>query len=80
VVKLLSPEGLTTFISFAIAPTAEEFVIHSSSGNGEIQASPGDSLTLLVQAFAYDSDATNEINIYNIGEIAIGEQEITWGE
>lgn len=80
VVKLLSPEGLTTFISFAIAPTAEEFVIHSSSGNWEIQASPGDSLTLLVQAFAYDSDTTNEINIYNIGEITIGEQTIIWGQ
>jgi hypothetical protein len=80
VVKLLNSEGLTIFISFAIVPTAEEFVIHSASGNWETQASPGDSLTLRVQAFAYDSDATNEINIYNIGEIAVGEQEIIWGQ
>jgi hypothetical protein len=80
VVRLLNLEGLTVFISFAIVPTAEELVIHSTSGNWEIQASPGDNLTLQVQAFAYESSATNEINIYNIGEIAIGEQKIIWGQ
>jgi hypothetical protein len=80
VLKLLNAEGLTVFISYAIVPTAEELVINSTSGNWETQASPGDNLTLQVQAFVYESDATNEINIYNIGEIAIGEQEIIWGQ
>lgn len=79
VVKLLNSNGLTIFISFAIAPTAEEFLVSSNSGNWEIQANSGDNLTLQVQAFAYDSDASTELNIYNIGEIAIGEKEITWG-
>lgn len=80
VIKLLNSSGLTIFISFAIAPTAKEFTINSNSGNWEIQANSGDSLTLQVQAFAYDSDASTELNIYNIGEITIGEQEIVWGQ
>ena len=80
VVKLLNSEGLTIFISYAVVPTAEELVINSTSGNWATQASPGDNLTLQVQVFAYESGATNEINIYNIGEIAIGEQEIIWGQ
>ena len=80
VVKLLNSSGLLVFISFAITPTAKEFTINSNSGNWEIQVNNGDNLTLQVQAFAYDSDASNELNIYNIGEIAIAEKEIIWGQ
>lgn len=80
VLKLLNEEGLTNYISFAIAPTVKEFVINSSSGNWNIEAYPGDNLMLQVQAFAYDSDASAELNIYNIGEISIAEKEITWGQ
>lgn len=80
VIKLLNSSGITIFISFAIVPTAKEFTINSNSGNWEIQANSGDSLILQVQAFAYDSDASTELNIYNIGEISIGEQEIVWGQ
>lgn len=80
VIKLLNSSGITIFISFAIAPTVKEFTINSNSGNWEIQANSGDNLTLQVQAFAYDSDASTDLNIYNIGEISIGEQEIVWGQ
>ncbi len=79
VLKLSNADGLTSFISFTVSPASTEYFIGPASGNWMIQVNSGDNLTLQVQAFAYDSDATAENNIYNIGEISIGEKEITWG-
>lgn len=79
VLKLLNNDGLTIFVSFAVSSSTTEYIISPATGNWLMQVYSGDNLTLQVQAFAYDSDATAENNIYNIGEISIGEKAITWG-
>jgi len=80
VVKLLYPDGKIVFISFALTPSTSEFNVSPSSGNWMNQIYAGEEVLLHVQSFIYDSGATLADNIYNIGEIAIAEKEITWGQ
>jgi len=80
VVKLLTKEERAVFTSYSVSPKTTELSINSANGHWSTQIYSGDKIKLNVQAFIFDSDATLVDNIYNIGEIAVAEKEITWGQ
>lgn len=80
VVKMLDEEGEVIFLSYTLIATADEYDINQGSGNWNGTASTGQTYTLQVQAFTYESGVSQENLLYNIKEIATGEMEITWGD
>lgn len=80
VVKVLSNGEKALFTSFTVSPKTSELSINSASGHWSTPVYSGDKVKLNVQAFVFDSGATLVDNIYNIGEIAVAEKEITWGQ
>lgn len=80
VVKILSNGEKALFTSFTVSPKTSELSINSANGHWSTPVYSGDKVKLNVQAFVFDSNATLDDNIYNIGEIAVAEKEITWGQ
>lgn len=79
-VKLTDKQGNIIFISYGLSPSTTEFPLGTGSGTWTSSANLGDELILQVQAFVVESDVNEEISLYNIAGIAIGEKEIIWGQ
>ncbi len=80
VVLLINAEGEILYNSDVLAPSIKEYVIGYPDENWSEMPMPGDNLSLRVQAFAYESDATLENNIFNMGIISFNKADITWGQ
>ncbi|MCA1758917.1 MAG: hypothetical protein LC658_04025, partial [Bacteroidales bacterium] len=79
-VKLTDKQGNIVFISYGLTPATTEFPLGTGSGTWTSSANLGDELILQVQAYVVESDVNEEISLYNISGIAIGEKEIIWGQ
>jgi hypothetical protein len=79
VVKLLNQNHEVIFVSYTLIASADEYEINQASGNWDGTAYSGDDYILQIQAFTYESSATEDNKLYNIKEVAIGEKEIKWG-
>lgn len=79
VLKLLNQNKRVVFTSYTLLPSATEYEINQASGNWDENVYVGEDYTLQVQAFTYESSASQDNLLYNINEAAISEMEITWG-
>jgi hypothetical protein len=79
-VKLTDKQGNTIFISYGLSSTTTEFPLGTESGTWTSSANLGDELILQVQAYVVEGDVNEELSLYNIAGIAIGEKEIIWGQ
>ena len=79
VLKLLDNEKDVLFISHMIMPYSAESFIAEGTGNWFSIVNPGEQMTLQIQSIAYESNATEENNMYNIATICISEKIIVWG-
>lgn len=80
VVKLTDKQGNIVFISYGLTPTTTEFPLGTGSGTWTLSVNSGDELILQVQAFIIEPGTEEDLSIYNIAGIAIGEKEIVWGQ
>lgn len=80
VVKLTDKQGNIVFISYGLTPTTTEFPLGTGSGTWTSSVNSGDELILQVQSFIIEPGTEEELSIYNIAGIAIGEKEIVWGQ
>jgi hypothetical protein len=80
VVKLTDKQGNIVFISYGLTSETTEFPLGTGSGTWTSSANMGDELILQVQSYVVESGVNEEISLYNIAGIAIGEKEIIWGQ
>jgi hypothetical protein len=79
VLKLLDNDRDVLFISHTIMPTSAESFIAQGTGNWFSIVNPGDRIILQVQSIAYESNVTEENNMYNVATLSIAEKNIVWG-
>jgi len=79
-IKIVDNDGTDVFLSYSIDKDVTEYTILESdaTGNWDQPASSGQTYTIQITAFTYDSDATLNNSGYNIQEVAIGQSQITW--
>ena len=80
VIKLRDSSNKVVFNSITLDPSSTQLRIRKNEGNWKEQVYSGETYSVQLLAFSFDSEATNADYAFNIKEIAIGESEITWGE
>lgn len=80
VAMLLDSEGETIFTSYPIDDSTPNYYIstHYDFGTWSAQPQNGETYTLRIQSYLYDSDATNSDYVYNIQEISIADYPLVW--
>ena len=79
-IKILDANGDDVYTSYTIDSSTNEYTIseEENTGSWELSPSTGETYTIQINVFSYDSDATTSNSGYNVEELAIGESQITW--
>jgi hypothetical protein len=80
VVKITDKQGNIVFIGYGLTPTTTEFPIGTGTGTWYSSVNLGDELILQVQSYIIEQGTDEDLSVYNIAGIAIGEKEIVWGQ
>lgn len=79
--RLISQEGEIIFTSPTLPSQANRYEIETNTGSGSWAAgypNNGDMYTLEMHAFIFDEEATETDYTFNIQEVSISEEEVTW--
>lgn len=79
-IRILDAEGNIIFISYGVNNQTTYYDIDESGNTGkwEQNVSSGETCTAELNAFSYDSDATQSNGGYNIQEVAVRQTQLTW--
>jgi hypothetical protein len=81
VVRLLDSSENIIFNGYSVEGDETEYYISSyytTTGTWTVTPTDGATYILRIQTAKYDSDATEDNNIYNIQEFSVSDTEITW--
>lgn len=76
--RILDASGDLVGSIYSIDNDVTEYTITGSTGEWEQTPSAGEIYTIELNAYSFDSDATQYNSGYNVQEIAIGQSQITW--
>jgi len=80
VALLLNSEGEVIFTGYPVDDEAPVYYLSAyyDFGTWDSQPQKGETYTLRIQSYIYDSDATNSDYVYNIQEISMADYSLTW--
>ena len=78
VLKVAEENGNIIYATDGMIPTVTSYTINLLTGNWTKPVESGNTYTIEVHAFAYEEDADDFYNVYNVEELSIGEKSILW--